>query len=142
MAASSTAHEGAASIHEIGLVVIWEVFHAGRGATKEAGRAEPCSHLKRLLAYIAVKRDETFGHTQVPQSPPQTWLNKPLRHSPLDILRYGSCKAGGGSVSEMRRRWRRRTRVTLGLEDSTHFVCSKIPQSMFPSGSYFPIENH
>ena len=94
VAACSTAHKGAASIHEVVLVFIWEVFHAGRRAAEETRRAEPCSELKRSLACISVKGSEKFRHTQVPQSPPQTWLNRPLRHSPLDISLFGSDEAG------------------------------------------------
>ena len=45
--------------------------------------------------------------TQVPQSPPQTWLKRPLRHPPSDIVfdvvgikdSESVCDAGGGSVS-------------------------------------------
>ena len=100
MAACSTAHEGAALIHEIDLVFVWEVFHAGRCAPEQTRRAKPCSHLQRPLAYTAVSDYEIF--TQVPQSPPHTWLKRPLCHSPLDILGYSGRKAGGGSFSDER----------------------------------------
>lgn len=47
MTARSTTHERAAAVHEVVLVFIWEVLHAGGCASEQTWCTEPSSQLSR-----------------------------------------------------------------------------------------------
>ena len=101
MTACGAAHQQAASVAGATVIVGRVVFHAVRSAAVETGAAAPCSHLSMrsdlgCIDGIVVN----LRLTQVPQSPPQTWLKSPLRHSPSAISLAGEAIAGGGRVSD------------------------------------------